>query len=239
VAHQRNSPDEWIRRDGAFTAIVPVERFLEVQAVIADRCSHLDEGQMLSMLTQLLDKYGALSGLIIDEEDGLPSSSAYRNRFGSLMNAYQLVGFTPRRDYAYLEINRALRRMHPEVLAEVSAGIVSAGGVSRRDPATDLLTINDEFTTSLVIARCKPTLAGTNRWRVRLDTSLEPDITVVLRMDHANRRAFDYYVLPCIDFSASALPIRESNGFSLDAYRMDSLDFFYSLTTRVPVQEAA
>lgn len=239
VAHQRNAPSEWIRRDGAFEALVPVERFLAVQAVIADRSSHLDESQMLSLLAQLLDKYGALSGLIIDEEDGLPSSSAYRSRFGSLLKAYQLVGFTPRRDYAYLEINRALRRMHPEVLAEVSAGIAAAGGVGRRDPSTDLLTINDEFTTSLVIARCKPTQAGTYRWRIRLDASLEPDITVVLRMDCANRRAFDYYVFPSIDFSASALPIRESNGFSLDAYRTDSLDFFYALTARVPVQEAA
>ena len=55
----------------------------------------------------------AIFGLVIDESEHLPSSSAYQSRFGSLLRAYQLVGFTPDRDYRYIEINRALRRMHP------------------------------------------------------------------------------------------------------------------------------
>jgi hypothetical protein len=238
VAHRCNEPTEWIRRDGAFEAIVPAERFAQVQTVIAGRSLHVDEDQMLVMLKQLLERHGAISGLIIDEEDGVPSSSAYRNRFGSLLRAYSLAGFTPRRDYTYLEINRALRRRHPEVLSEISAGIEAAGGWSSRDPNTDLLTVNGEFTTSLVIARCKPTPAGTYRWRIRLDTSLEPDITVVVRMDHANRRTFDYYLFPSIDFSPQSLPVRENNGFTLDAYRTDSLEIFYALSGRVSLEAA-
>lgn len=239
VAHRRNEPSDWIRKDGAFEAIVPVDRFDRVQAVIAARSVHVDEGQMLELLKQLLDRSGALSGLLIDEEDGVPSSSAYRNRFGSLLRAYSLIGFTPSRDYAYLEINRALRRRHPELIAEIAGGIAASGGSAKHDPNTDLMTVNGEFTTSLVIARCKPTPAGSYRWRIRLDASLDPDLTVVVRMDHANRRAFDYYILPSIDFSPQSLPIRENNGFSLDAYRTDSLDMFYAVTGRVPLKEAA
>ena len=239
VTHRCNDPADWIRKDGAFEAIVPADRFARVQAVIAARSFHVDEDQMLAMLRQLLDRHGALSGLLIDEQDGVPSSSAYRNRFGSLLRAYSLIGFTPRRDYAYLEINRALRRRHPELVAEVVAGITTSGGGAACDPNTDLLTVNGEFTTSIVIARCKPTPAGTYRWRIRLDGSLEPDVTVVVRMDHANQRAFDYYVLPSIDFSPTSLPIRENNGFSLDAYRTDSLDMFYALTGRASLEEAA
>jgi hypothetical protein len=33
-----------------------------------------------------------LTGALIDETDGMPSSSAYRSRFGSLINAYRLAG---------------------------------------------------------------------------------------------------------------------------------------------------
>jgi hypothetical protein len=239
VEHRRNMPADWIRKDGAFESIVPIDRFLQAQAVIAARSLHIDDGQMLTLLGRLLEEHGALSGLLIDEQDGVPSSSAYRHRFGSLLRAYSLVGFTPKRDYTYLEINRALRQRHPELVAEVTAGIQASGGWSRQDPNTDLLTVNGEFTTSVVIARCKPTPAGTYRWRLRLDTSLYPDITVVARMDHANLRAFDYYVFPSIDFCATSLPLRENNGFALDAYRVDSLDPFYELTGRAPVQEAA
>ena len=239
ILHVRNPPEQWVRRDGAFEAIVPVAIFMQVQAVIAARSSHLDDAQMLSMLRQTLERHGALSGILIDEDDEVPSSSAYRSRFGSLLRAYRLIGYTPRRDYAYMEINRALRKRHPELIAEMAAGIEQAGGWATRDSATDLLTVNGEFTTSLVIARCKPTPAGTYRWLIRFDAGLEPDITVVARMDHSNHHAHDYYVFPAIDFSAETLPIQEDNGFTLDAYRTDSLDTFYRLAGRVPLEDAA
>ena len=62
---------------------------------------------MLDALRRLMEDHGYLSGLIIDEAERVPSSSAYQGRFGSLLRAYELVGFTPDRDYRYIEINRA------------------------------------------------------------------------------------------------------------------------------------
>jgi hypothetical protein len=59
--------------------------------------------------------------LIIDESEGMPSAAAYAHRFGSLVRAYQAVGFTPDRDYQYLEVNQFLRHLtknHPDVLNE-------------------------------------------------------------------------------------------------------------------------
>lgn len=239
MQHVRNPPEKWIRKDGAFEPIVPTDWYLRVQAIIANRSHHLDDGEMLKALAKILDKYGALSGLIIDEEDGAPSSAAYRSRFGSLLRAYNLVGFLPRRDYSYLEINRALRQRHPEVLEEIQTGIEQAGGYSRSDSETDLLNINGEFTASLVIARCKPTPSGSYRWRIRLDTSLAPDITVVVRMNHDNTTPYDFYLLPSIDFTSALLPYAERNGFALDVYQFETLDVFYLLAARVPLAEAA
>lgn len=239
LQHVRNPPEHWVRNDGAFEAIVPVASFLQVQAVIAARSHHLDDEQMLNMLRDALKRHGALSGLVIDEDDEVPSSSSYRSRFGSLLRAYNLIGYTPKRDYAYLEINRTLRRRHPELMQEIASGIAQAGGWTNHSDKTDLLTVNGEFTTSLVIARCKPTPAGTYRWLVRFDTSLQPDITVVARMDCTNMHAQDYYVFPSIDFYADALPVMDNNGIMLDAYRMDSLDRFYRFAGRAPLMEMA
>ena len=64
------------------------------------------------------------------------------------------------------------------------------------DPTNDLLTVNDEFTASIVISRCVELLSGALRWNIRLDTSLRPDITVAIRMDAGNQAALDYYLLP-------------------------------------------
>lgn len=239
IQHVRNPPEQWVRRDGAFEAIVPAVVFMQAQAVIAARSHHLDDAQMLEMLRQTLERHGALSGIVIDEDDEAPSSSAYRTRFGSLLRAYSLIGYAPRRDYAYLEINKLLRRRHPELIDEMAASIASSGGWAARNDETDLLTINDEFTASLVIARCKPTATGSYRWLIRFDAGLHPDVTVVARMDPSNSHAYDYYVLPGIDFSAETPPVLENNGFTLDAYRVDSLENFCQLAGRTTLQEVA
>ncbi len=239
VKHVRNPPDKWVRRDGAFAAIVPEHMFLRAQAIIMGRFRHFDDAQLLEMLRQTLEKHGALSGMVIDEDDDAPSSSAYRSRFGSLLQAYSLIGYTPRRDYAYLEINRSLRRRHPQLIEVMASCIRKVGGWSVRDPSTDLLTVNGEFTVSLVIARCKPMATGSYRWRIRFDASLRPDFTVVVRMDPQNQLPFDYYVFPAIDFSSDVLPTLEDNAFTLDAYRTDSLEFFYQLAGRADLQEAS
>jgi hypothetical protein len=91
------------------------------------------------------------------------------------------------------------------------------------------LTVNDEFTASIVISRSIHTAAGAIRWKIRVDSGLQPDITVALRMDAANRAVVDYYLLPRIGTAAAKLRLREENGFSLDAYRFDSLESFFYL----------
>lgn len=237
--HVRNPPQEWVRKAGAFEAIVPVHQFLQVRQIIAERSHHYDDDQLLTMLRRLLSKHGVLSGLMIDEEEALPSSSAFRSRFGSLLRAYKLVGYTPARDYAYLEINRALREMHPTIVQHMGRQIESAGGHVQPLGNTGLLLVNGEFTASLVIAPCKPTPGGAMRWRIRFDTGLQPDVTLVTRLDLENRVPYDYYVFPSLDFSQSEEPRFANNGLWLDLYRTDDLQNFYHMAGRAPLKESA
>jgi DNA invertase Pin-like site-specific DNA recombinase len=235
----RNSPEMWIRAEGAFEPIVDRSLFEAAQAIIRERSHRLSNDEMITVLQKLLQDRGYLSGLIIDETESLPSSSAYQNRFGSLLRAYELVGFSPDRDYRYIEINRALRRMHPHIVTEAIAGIEASGGSVNQDPSTDLLTVNGEFTASIVVVRCQMTAAGSLRWQIRFDVGLWPDITVAVRMDGPNQNALDYYLLPRIDMTAPRLRLAEDNGISLDAYRFPTLDAFFGLATRASLQEVA
>lgn len=234
-----NSRDMWVRRDGAFESIVDAALFQRARAIVDERSRFLSDQEMLSLLRSLLESRGALSGLVIDERDDMPSSSAYRHRFGSLIRAYALVGYAPDRDYRYIEINRALRRLHPDIVSAVIAGLAQAGGHVVRDPVSDLLSINGEFQASVVIARCLETGGGRLRWRIRLDAGLVPDITVAVRMDEGNSLPLDYYLFPKIDVATSKLKLAEQNGLSLDAYRFEALDPFYALAARAPFAEAA
>jgi DNA invertase Pin-like site-specific DNA recombinase len=234
-----NPPDIWIRAVGSFAPIVEPTVFQAVRRIVFERSRRFSDQEMLERLTTLLGKTGWLSGLVIDEHDDMPSSAAYRTRFGSLLRAYTLVGYAPKRDYDYVEVNRLLRKLHPGVLADAIATIERQGGTVYTDPVTDLLTINGEFTASVVISRSMQTTLGALRWKIRLDTSLRPDITIALRMDISNRDVLDYYLLPRIDITASNVRLTEDNGFLLDAYRFDSLDSFFYLAARTQIRTAA
>ncbi|MEJ0094680.1 MAG: recombinase family protein [Methylocella sp.] len=234
-----NPPGMWVRSNGAFEPIVEADFFEAAQRIVQDRSRRFSDQDLLDRLSTLLATKGWLSGLVIDEAEDMPSSSTFRHRFGSLVRAYQLVGYSPSRDYRYIETNRTLRALHPDVVAQVVVDIESAGGTVRRNPLNDLLTINDEFRASVVIVRCQMTTAGGLRWKVRLDSGLRPDITIAVRMKPDNAGVYDYYLLPWLDVgSVSNLRLAPENGILLDAYRFDTLDAFFDLGRRTPLRAA-
>lgn len=118
-------------------------------------------------------------------------------------------------------------------------GVAAQGGCVVQAPDTQLLRVNDEFTVSVVLARCKATAAGSLRWHIRLDTGLVPDITIAVRMNETNDAPRDFYLLPSIDMTDARLKMAEQNGLWLDAYRTEALEDFYALAGRAKVTEAA
>jgi hypothetical protein len=129
--------------------------------------------------------------------------------------------------------------MHKEIVTDVIHQIQDLGGLVEKDGRTDLLTINNEFSTSIVVARCWQTGAGSLRWLIRFDLDLSPDITVALRMDAGNTVPIDYYLLPLIDMEINRLRLAEYNGAQLDTYRFDNLDFFFGMAERAKMWMAA
>jgi DNA invertase Pin-like site-specific DNA recombinase len=234
-----NPPDMWIRADGVFEAIVDPGVFYTAQGMLRERYRRLSDADMLARLKALVERHGCLSGIMIDETESMPSSAAYRSRFGSLLRAYQLIGYTPARDYRYLAINRHLRHLHAETVRGVIGEIEGLGGAVEQDAETDLLTINQEFTTSLVLARCRSTDAGSLRWLIRFDASLCPDITLAVRMAADNQSVLDYYLLPQLDLGPARLRLAHDNGLGLDCFRFATLDYFFGMAERARLPVAA
>jgi DNA invertase Pin-like site-specific DNA recombinase len=233
-----NTPQMWIKKESTFQSIVPSDAFYIAQEIIRVRSHKYTNEELIEKLRNLYLKRGLLSGLIIDETEGMPSTSAYIQRFGSLIRAYQTVGFTPDRDYRYLEVNRYLRNMHPKVIRETERNIENIGGHTERDKGTDIIIVNHEFTVSIVLSRCQTFESGNRRWKVRFDTSLEPDITVAVRLDETNQSALDYYLLPRLDFGCKGFNLLEHNAIEFESYRFDSLDYLYGMAQRTRVRRS-
>jgi DNA invertase Pin-like site-specific DNA recombinase len=231
----KNPVDMWIWRDDAFQPIVSVEQFQAARTIIEARHQHLSNEELLDRLRMLLTHCGRLSGILIDESEEMPSSSCYASRFGSLVRAYELIGWTPERDYAYIEINRKLRQKHIALVGAIISELRSLGATVEVNPRNDLLTINSEYTASLVLARCRQTRTGSCRWQIRLDTSLHPDVVITARLEIGNEEILDYYLLPGMDLLTDQLRLRAENGVVLDVYRFDNLNFFMKMARRVRV----
>ena len=236
--HVVNTPDMWVRADGVFEAVVEPQYFYTAQGIIRERGRKFSDEEMLEKLRKLHAQNGWLSGIVINESEDMPSSSAYAHRFGSLIRAYQLIGYTPERDYGYIDINRHLRKLYAEIVEDTIRKIKTLGCEMRREVTSDLLFINNELKISVIICRCHQTQAGSFRWNMHLDTGLQPDITIAIRMDAANEQAFDYYLLPAIDIENPKMRLAEHNGLALDSYRFDDLEPFFMLTERVAVRDA-
>ena len=59
------------------------------------------------------------------------------------------------------------------------------------------------------------------------------------RLDETNEAILDYYLLPALDMTWRHLRLAEENGIYLDAYQFQTLDYFYRMTERCRVEEAA
>ncbi|MEO6246528.1 MAG: recombinase family protein [Opitutaceae bacterium] len=189
--HVQNPPEMWLRVQGAFPAIIAAADFARVQEIIIARAKRYTDEEMLEKLRDILRLHGRISGVIIDEREDLPSSAAFRNRFGSLVQAYQLIGYTPETDFSFIEVKRFLRQKHPEIVQEVIAQLAVIGVKVERNPETELLVLDQDLVVSLVLSRCLRTPAGSPRWLVRFEESHRPDITIVARMDETNQTIKD------------------------------------------------
>jgi DNA invertase Pin-like site-specific DNA recombinase len=237
--HIINPREMWIRADRAFPAVVDPAIFARAQEAILARAKRYSNEEMLSALKELWTRHGRISGLLIDEQEAMPSSAAFRSRFGSLIRAYTLIGYEPQADYSFVEINRYLRARHPEIVQEVITRLAELGVNVERDPATELLILDRELTVSLVLSRCLRTATGTSRWMLRFEDGHRPDLTIAVRMNETNHDIKDYYLVPAIDLTESRLRLADNNHALLDSYRFDDLAFFFHMAERISVEDAA
>ena len=131
-----NPPDKWVRTTGALELIIERSLFDAAQAILRERPKKLTQEQKLAPMRRLLRKHGTLSMKLINRSTGTPSASSYVRWFGSLGNAYVLVGFTarshrrdgqPRRSVA-----KATRRLSNNHLLEMLTGLYRAHGYLTR-----------------------------------------------------------------------------------------------------------
>jgi Recombinase len=193
-----NPPEQWIRSEGCLEPIIPQDTFLRAQKIIEIRRVDIPEPEMLLRLRKTLAKRRKLSPAIIDETPGLPCTATFMQHFGTLREAYRLVGYTPGRNYDYLDFRLKWIALKGQLASQVAARLTKTGEQPSFDSKKSCLPVNRYATISFRFARWYPGKRETHApyWSVARGAYLPPGWIIAIRLTERNRDVLDYILVP-------------------------------------------
>jgi len=128
---QLNIPEsQWLRVPHPSSKIIDDTVFTAIRRRLSSFTTRKSNDQLLDELRSILATHGRLSSTVIRRTPGSTSPASFRYRFGSLMRAYELIGYDV--PIARLAVTRrkiqAMRLQLMEQLQMMFAGEVTIGG---------------------------------------------------------------------------------------------------------------
>jgi DNA invertase Pin-like site-specific DNA recombinase len=190
----RNPRDQWVLRPASFPAIVSQDTFDRTQAKLANLVNRRSNDRLLSELRAAAEAKAKLTPSSIGPRSGLASASTYVKRFGSLMWAYELVGYRPPRyTIASLEGRRTIASLRVGVTAEFERALLESCLCFARGENT--FRVRGHGHVGLEVARSVRTPNGHLRWMVRTRKSGPKQVRVVARLQSGNTAVQDFVLL--------------------------------------------
>ncbi|PJG55248.1 recombinase family protein [Bradyrhizobium forestalis] len=189
-----NPPELWITSEGCIEPIIDREVFIKANKIIQERRVDITREEMLARLRRTLFKEGRLSPAIIEGTSGLPCASTYRTHFGSIRNVYRLIGYTPKRNYEYIDSRPLWAEERAKLASEIAVAIKKAGG-SSTPGLTDCLRVNGSGSISIRAARCCTKKNRAPYWTIRREARLPRGWIAAVRLTEHNNSFLDYVLL--------------------------------------------
>jgi len=202
---------EWVITPGAFEPIVDKETFDQAQRILRSRTFNKSNQELLCDLRSLVAAEGHLTARMIDSSWDMASCSTYTYRFGSLQEAYKLVGYGSPESFRKFEARRRNRALREELLSEIVAlfpkdiAIIRRGGKWR-----PRLRVRRGPFISVVLARPVRMAGGVLCWLVDPPPHECRFVTLLARLNPTEPGFHDFHILPNIDHT-KRFPIRSND----------------------------
>ncbi len=193
-----NPPELWITAEGCIDPIIERDTFFKVKKIIEERRVDLTEEEMLTRLRRTLLKEGRLNPAIIDRTVGLPCVATYQAHFGCLRNVYRLIGYTPKRNYEFLDSRPLWVEERTKLVSRVASAIRGAGGRAGAGGWAHCLRVKRSVSVSIRVARWTPKLKESHspHWSIQPEAHLPPGWIGAIRLSEHNNSVLDYVLLP-------------------------------------------
>ncbi|WP_063614252.1 recombinase family protein [Bradyrhizobium sp. Cp5.3] len=189
-----NPPELWITSEGCIEPIIDREVFIKANKIIEERRVDITREEMLARLRRTLLKEGRLSPAIIEGTIGLPCVSTYQTHFGSIRNVYRLIGYTPKRNYEFIDSRPLWAEERARLASEIVMAVRKAGGCSTPG-LTDCLRVNGSASISIRAARWCTKENRAPYWTIRREARLPRGWIAAVRLAEHNKSVRDYVLL--------------------------------------------
>ncbi|WNV09568.1 recombinase family protein [Tardiphaga sp. 709] len=224
---RKNHRSVWVEKVEAFRGIVSKERFRQAQEQLVDNARAYRDSELLDTLTAIWCSRGRISAALIDSLPATPSVNTFKEHFGGLAAAYQLIGYAP----PFRRGRSSQARI--VIMSQISAKLKAAGCKVYWHSGSSQMLINEELVVA-VVAGCASPGCGKNQWQVKRPGWAKPDILVAARVhDDLSAIVEDYLFIPLLFMTnASWLTISKKRLQRMDTFRSATLDPLLELCTR-------
>ena len=215
----KNPPNLWVRTKGSIAPAVDGGVFLRAQRRLTLRWLHLTDDELLLRLKSLLEREGRLSETLINETLGIPSIKVYCERFGSLRNAYQRIGYDLNWNLDWVDRRSEFNVLLSNTAADLVTRLQKAGSVACFEPDIDVLTVNEHFAMSLRLARSWQGLDRKPIWTINRRAVLPDGHLIAIRLGEGNNGILDYILLPTSEMIGSKIRFMKAGLHRFDGRR--------------------
>ena len=191
---------EWVITSGAFEPIVEPQIFDRAQQVLRSRTFNKSNQELLDDLRSLLAAEGQLTVRLIEHSWDMASPSTYKHRFGSLQEAYKLIGYGRPESFRNSEVRRRSQALRDELLSEIVS--LYPGEIAIIRPGRKWrprLQIRKGPVVSVLLARPVRIAKAALGWLVDPARRESRSVTLLARLDKAKSGFYDFHILPNID----------------------------------------
>ena len=205
---------QWVISKARFKPIIDQATFDRAQEVLASHRIYYTDETLLAKLRRILARNKTLTSRII-ERKAAGRSGVYRLRFGSLLKAYELVGFkAPSSSYAMSEHSRKSKATYDSILLALQRLFPdSVRLVSSDNRQKAFVEVDRHLRVSILVCgrRAHPDKDGRFPWLLRISPRDRQNIALVCMLDSQWDHVVAYYLLPPITDS-----LRQSHAFHIN-----------------------
>jgi DNA invertase Pin-like site-specific DNA recombinase len=196
----RTPKSEWVMTPGAFAPVVSEATFQEAQRILLNRTINKSNEDLLDALRLLLAREGRLSLQVIKRCPEVPSASAYRERFGSLRRAYELIGYGRPNDFGPIDLRRRTQTLRDDLIRAIQSMFPTEITVVRRGGRwRSRLRLKRGLIVSVLVSRSIGIESTPLKWQIDPVVQECRYTTLIALLNVDNSAVQKIYVFPCMD----------------------------------------